>query len=194
MVRTALIYIYLAVLVSAAVVANVLTRPYDVAHPDNAVVFAYLCVAAPLLNLPQVRIEQGRLSLVGIANQAAALVLNPLDATIVGIASSVSTMRRGWFPVLANATLSASINLAGSVVANEFRSNNGAPLYGRVLAVTVWSLTNMTLLVLAFRIRSGVSVRGTTTQTFTASFYVAFAYSSLAAILATQRLVAFGTG
>src|SRR5437879_2191335 len=41
----------------------------------------------------------------------------------------------------------------------------------------------MTLLVLAFRIRSGVSVRGTTTQTFTASFYVAFAYSSLAAIL-----------
>ena|SRR5438094_2185612 len=183
MARTVLTYAYLAALATAIVLTNLLTRSYDFAHPDDAFTVAYLCIAAPLLNIPQVRIEQGRLSLVGIANQAAALVLNPLDATIVGIASSVSTMRRGWFPVLANATLSASINLAGSVVANEFRSNNGAPLYGRVLAVTVWSLTNMTLLVLAFRIRSGVSVRGTTTQTFTASFYVAFAYSSLAAIL-----------
>ena len=183
MARTVLTYAYLAALATAIVLTNLLTRSYDFAHPDDAFTVGYLCIAAPLLNIPQVRIEQGRLSLVGIANQAAALVLNPLDATIVGIASSVSTMRRGWFPVLANATLSASINLAGSVVANEFRSNNGAPLYGRVLAVTVWSLTNMTLLVLAFRIRSGVSVRGTTTQTFTASFYVAFAYSSLAAIL-----------
>jgi len=183
MARTVLTYAYLAALATAIVLTNLLTRSYDFAHPDDAFTVAYLCIAAPLLNIPQVRIEQGRLSLVGIANQAAALVLNPLDATIVGIASSVSTMRRGWFPVLANATLSASINLAGSVVANEFRSNNGAPLYERVLAVTVWSLTNMTLLVLAFRIRSGVSVRGTTTQTFTASFYVAFAYSSLAAIL-----------
>jgi len=183
MARTVLTYAYLAALATAIVLTNLLARSYDFAHPDDAFTVAYLCIAAPLLNIPQVRIEQGRLSLVGIANQAAALVLNPLDATIVGIASSVSTMRRGWFPVLANATLSASINLAGSVVANEFRSNNGAPLYGRVLAVTVWSLTNMTLLVLAFRIRSGVSVRGTTTQTFTASFYVAFAYSSLAAIL-----------
>jgi len=183
MARTVLTYAYLAALATAIVITNLLTRSYDFAHPDDAFTVAYLCIAAPLLNIPQVRIEQGRLSLVGIANQAAALVLNPLDATIVGIASSVSTMRRGWFPLLANATLSASINLTGSVVANEFRSNNGAPLYGRVLAVTVWSLTNMTLLVLAFRIRSGVSVRGTTTQTFTASFYVAFAYSSLAAIL-----------
>ena len=183
MARTVLTYAYLAALATAIVITNLLTRSYDFAHPDDAFTVAYLCIAAPLLNIPQVRIEQGRLSLVGIANQAAAIVLNPLDATIVGIASSISTMRRGWFPLLANATLSASINLAGSVVANEFRSNNGAPLYGRVLAVTVWSLTNMTLLVLAFRIRSGVSVRGTTTQTFTASFYVAFAYSSLAAIL-----------
>ncbi len=186
MARTVLTYAYLAALATAIVITNLLTRSYDFAHPDDAFTVAYLCIAAPLLNIPQVRIEQGRLSLVGIANQAAALVLNPLDATIVGIASSVSTMRRGWFPLLANATLSASINLTGSVVANEFRSNNGAPLYGRVLAVTVWSLTNMTLLVLAFRIRSGVSVRGTTTQTFTASFYVAFAYSSLAAILVPQ--------
>src|SRR5438309_474096 len=188
MVRTALIYIYLAVLVSAAVVANVLTRPYDVAHPDNAVVFAYLCVAAPLLNLPQVRIEQGRLSLVGIANQAAALLLTPLDATIVGIASSLSTLRRGWFPLLANAIFSASINLVGSIVAAELRTHGGLPILGRALTVGVWSLTNIALLVLVFRIRSGDSIRGTTLRTFTGSFYVAFAYSSLAAILVSYLL------
>jgi hypothetical protein len=147
MARTVLTYAYLAALATAIVITNLLTRSYDVAHPDDALTVAYLCIAAPLLNIPQVRIEQGRLSLVGIANQAATLLLNPLDATIVGIASSVSTFRRGWFLLLANATLSASINLAGSLVANEFRGTNGAPLFGRVLAVTVWSLTNMTLLV-----------------------------------------------
>ena len=188
MVRTALIYIYLAVLVSAAVFANVLTRPYDVAHPDNAVVFAYLCVAAPLLNLPQVRIEQGRLSLVGIANQAAALLLTPLDATIVGLASSISTLRRGWFPLLANAIFSASINLVGSLVATEFRVHGGLPLFGRALTLTVWSLTNIAVLVIAFRIRSGGPMRGTTLRAFTGSFYVAFAYSSLAAILVSYLL------
>src|SRR2546421_12665864 len=149
MVRTALIYIYLAGLVSAAVVANVLTRPYDVAHPDNAVVFAYLCVAAPLLNIPQVRIEQGRLSLVGIANQAAALLLNPLDATIVGIASSVGTLRRGAFPVLANAVTSACINLVGSLAATEFHGQGALPLFAQALVVGVCSVTNLAVVVLS---------------------------------------------
>src|SRR2546430_12041720 len=188
MVRTTLTYIYLGALLSAIVVANLLARSYDIEHPDNAVVLAYLCVAAPLLNLPQVRIEQGRLSLVGIANQAAALLLTPLDATIVGIASSLSTLRRGWFPLLANAIFSASINLVGSIVAAELRTHGGLPILGRALTVGVWSLTNIALLVLVFRIRSGDSIRGTTLRTFTGSFYVAFAYSSLAAILVSYLL------
>src|SRR5438094_10187519 len=120
MARTVLTYAYLAALATAIVLTNLLTRSYDFAHPDDAFTVAYLCIAAPLLNIPQVRIEQGRLSLVGIANQAAALVLNPLDATIVGLASSISTLRRGWFSLLANAIFSASINLFGSFVSFGF--------------------------------------------------------------------------
>jgi len=188
MIRATLTYVYLAALVTVVVLANLLTRSYDTGHPDNVVVLAYLCVAAPLFNLPQVRIEQGRLSLVGIANQAAALLLNPLDATIVGAASSVSALRRGWFPLLANAIFSAGINLTGSIVAAEFRVHGGLPIFGRALTVMVWSLTNVALLALVFRIRSGGSIRGATLRTFTGSFYVAFAYSSLAAILVSYVL------
>src|SRR5437667_6558699 len=183
MARTVLTYAYLAALATSIVLTNLLTRSYDMRHPDSAVVLAFLCIAAPLLNIPQVRIEQGRLSLVGIANQAAALLLTPLDATIVGIASSITALRRGWFPLLANAIFSACINLVGSLVATGLRVHGELPLFGRALTVTAWSLTNMALLVLAFRIRSGESIRGTTMRTFKGSFYVAFAYSSLAAIL-----------
>src|SRR5881396_1413159 len=59
--RTALTYGYLTVLMAAVIVANLFERAYDTAHPDNILVLAYLCIAAPILNIPQVRIEQGRL-------------------------------------------------------------------------------------------------------------------------------------
>ena len=186
--RTALTYGYLTVLMAAVIVANLFERAYDTAHPDNILVLAYLCIAAPLLNIPQVRIEQGRLSLVGIANQAAALLLNPLDATIVGIASSVGTLRRGAFPLLANAVTSACINLVGSLAATEFHGQGALPLFARALVVGVCSVTNLAVVVLALRIRTGEPVRSMTTRTFTGSFFVAFGYSSLAAILTSYFL------
>src|SRR5207248_3752763 len=188
MARTVLTYAYLAALATAIVLTNLLARSYDFAHPDDAFTVAYLCIAAPLLNIPQVRIEQGRLSLVGIANQAAALLLNPLDATIVGIASSVGTLRRGAFPLLANAVTSACINLVGSLAATEFHGQGALPLFARALVVGVCSVTNLAVVVLALRIRTGEPVRSMTTRTFTGSFFVAFGYSSLAAILTSYFL------
>ncbi len=186
--RTALTYGYLTILMAAVIVGNLFERAYDTGHPDNILVLIYLCIAAPLLNIPQVRIEQGRLSLVGIANQAAALLLNPLDATIVGIASSVGTLRRGAFPLLANAVTSACINLVGSLAATEFHNQGALPLFARALVVGVCSVTNLAVVVLALRIRTGERVRSMTTRTFTGSFFVAFAYSSLAAILTSYFL------
>ena len=105
-------YGYLGILATCVALLNLIAREADTAHPDNPMVVIYLCVAAALLNIPQVRLERGRLSLVGIANVAAALLLNPLDATVVGLASSASMYRRGAFPVLGNAVFSATLDLS----------------------------------------------------------------------------------
>jgi len=148
----------------------------------------FLCAAAPLLNIPQVRIEQGRLSLVGIANQAAAMLFNPLNASVVGIASAISTYRRGAFPLLANAVFFASVNLVGSSVALMLRSGGGLPFYARVAVCVICSLTNLVLVVLAFRFSAGEPVRSISNRTWTGPFYIAFAYSSLAAILISYVL------
>src|SRR5205823_276474 len=112
--RKALSYGYVALVGTSVVAVNFALRPYDQRHPDDFLKVVFLCVAGVLLNVPQVRIEQGRLSLVGIANQAASMILNPLDASLVGLASSITTVRRGAYALLANAAFSACFNLAGA--------------------------------------------------------------------------------
>lgn len=182
------IWAYLCLVAAVVVGADALAIPYDADNPNNIVQLAYLCLAAPLLNIPQVRIEQGRLSLVGIANQSAAVLLNPLGATLVGLASSISTLRRGSFPLLANAVFSACLNVAGAHVAIVLRTGGPLPLYGRVAAVATCSVANLVLVVTAFRITSGEGFSAIVRRTFTTSFFVAFAYSSLAAILVSYVL------
>jgi signal transduction histidine kinase len=163
-------------------------RPYDTGHPDAVFKVIFLCGAGVLLNVPQVRIEQGRLSLVGIANQAASMILNPLDASIVGVASSVTTLRRGSFALLANAAFSAAFNLVGALVAIELSQGGVLPFYARAVVVAASSLTNLLLVVIAFRLTLGERLRSISTRTWTGSFYVAFGYSGLAAILVSYVL------
>jgi signal transduction histidine kinase len=181
-------YAYIGVLAAAVAVLNAAALPYDSLHPDNPIEVLYLCVAAAVLNIPQVRIEQGRLSLVGIANVAAALLLNPLDATAVGIASSVSFLGRGTYTIIGNAVFSATITCLGSLVATEFRGGHSLPLAPRVLVFLTCFTTNLVLVVLVFRIRFGRPVRSVVSKTFTLSFFVAFAYSGLASLLISYVL------
>src|SRR5438093_2211080 len=114
-------YTYLGGLGILVVLLNLAFKPLDAQYPDRAIDVAFLCVAGPLLNIPQVRIEQGRLSLSGIAIGVAALTTNPLAATVIGLASSVSVFRRGAFPIVGNAVFSAAIAFAGSLVASFLR-------------------------------------------------------------------------
>ena len=181
-------YGYLGLLAIGVALLNVLARQDDVAHPDDPLEVLYLCVAAAVLNVPHVRIERGRLSLIGIANVAAALLLNPLDATAVGLASSASVVRRGAYPVLGNAVFSAALNCLGSIVAAEFRTGSSLPLAPRVLVFLTCFVSNLVLVVLGFRIRFGESVRNVTSKTFTASFFISFAYFGLAALLVSYVL------
>ena len=186
--RTVRSYVYLAILASLVAIAIVVARQHGAAHPDNPLAVLYLSVAAALLNIPHVRIEQGRLTLIGIANLAAALLLNPVDATIVGLASSASVVGRGPYPILGNAVFSATINCVGSIVAAEFRIGETLALAPRGLVLLTYFAVNVAVVALAFRIRFGEPVGTVIDKIFTASFFVAFGYMGLASLLISYVL------
>jgi signal transduction histidine kinase len=176
-------YIYIAILATLLALLNLVSRQYDITHPDNPFEVLFLCAAGALLNLPQVRIEQGRLTLVGIAGMAAALVLNPLDATIVGLVSSASLIGRGAYPILGNGLVTAIVSCSGSVIAAAFLTRSQLSLGPRVLAIIVCIAVNLVLVLLAFRIRDSEPIRGLTKKTFTPSFFAAFTYFGLASLV-----------
>jgi signal transduction histidine kinase len=119
---------------------------------------------------------------------AATLVLNPLDATIVGLVSSVSVIGRGIYPILGNALFLGTVGCLGSIVAAELRTGSQLSLGPRVLAILACVAGNLLLVVLLFRIRQGEPIRSLMRMTFTASFFVSFAYFGLAALLISYVL------
>jgi signal transduction histidine kinase len=176
-------YSYVALLGLLVAFVNLTSLQSDAKHPDSALEVVYLCVAAALLNIPQARIEQGRLTLGSIASVAAALLLNPLDATVVGLASSVPHLRRGPYPILGNAVFAATVNSVGAIVAAGFRDGNTLPLAPRLLVLTTCAAVEIAVVVLSFRIALGQSVRSVAAKAFTPSFFVAYGYVGLASLL-----------
>ena len=181
-------YLYLASLAGTVVVLNLIIWPQDVTHTDSPLEVLYLCVAAALLNIPQVRLERGRLSLNGLAIMSAAMLLNPLNATTVGLASSLLFVGRGAYPVLANAVLSATMACLGSIIAVEFRHGGTLPLGPRVLVLLTYFAANLVLVVFALGIRLGQPVRSVAGKAFSIPFFVLFGYSGLAALLISYVL------
>jgi signal transduction histidine kinase len=165
------------------VVLNVAFIQLDSKHPDRLVQVAYLCVAGALLNIPQVRIEQGRLSLSGIAIGVAALTTSPLDATLIGLASSVSVFRRGAFPIIGNAVFSGTIALGGSLVANLMRHDDSLPMLARVAVLATCFVINIATVAIGFGLWQGESLRNVLKHNLALSFYVALTYIGLGALV-----------
>ena len=180
--------IYLLVIAIALVVMNAYALRYDVAHPDQALEVLYLILAMVLLNTPQVRLERGRLSLSAIATGAAAILTNPLNATIIGLAAFLPQVRRGPWPTLSNGVLNATTAFIGSIVSAQLRSGNSLSFGSRVVVAIAVTVANLALVVPAMRIRSGESAASIVRHNFTRSFFAAFAYFGLAAILVSYVL------
>lgn len=180
--------IYLLVIAIAVVVMNAYALRYDAAHPDQALEVLYLILAMVLLNTPQVRLERGRLSLSAIATGAAAILTNPLNATIIGLAAFLPQVRRGPWPTLSNGVLNATTAFIGSIVSAQLRSGNSLSFGSRVVVAIVVTVANLALVVPAMRIRSGESAASIVRHNFTRSFFAAFAYFGLAAILVSYVL------
>src|SRR6266851_7209873 len=101
------------------------------AKPD-VVETLYLVVAAVALSSVDVRIDLGRLSLSGIAIGAAALVLNPPAATLVGLAIGIAMARRGPWPIVGNAVLASTYACFGAFLALHLRANNDLSVPARL--------------------------------------------------------------
>jgi len=186
--RNALAYAYLIAIGTVVVLLNDISGPSVGWHTDRPLDVIYLCVMAALLNIPQVRLETGRLTLVAIPVGVAALTLNPLDAALVGFASSMFVFQRRAFHIVANALMSTDIAFSGASVAMALRTVDSVPIAGRLLVLGVCAGLNVVLVISVFRIRLGLPIRTVMLQNLTASFYLAFGYFALASLLISYVL------
>jgi len=186
--RTFISYGYLCVLAALIVLMDLSSLQYDWKHPDSIVTVAFLIVAAAFLKIPQVRIEQGRLTLSGIAFGVAALLLNPLDATLVGVGSSVVLFPRGRYPLVANAVLSAAIGSTGAIVATTLRNGSDLSTTARLAVLATCVAVNLLLVPTLVWVRGDAPIIKVMQFNFSPSFVLAFVYFGLAALLISYVL------
>src|SRR5579864_7000780 len=186
--RRASVFVSLSLLAVLLVALNVFDWRTSVLHQDRVVDVLYLCVVATALNIPHVRLEKGRLSLIGIPVGVAALTLNPLDAAIVGLTSSISGYRRGPFHIGANAVMTAATSSGGAAVAMYLRTADALPIGARVVILGAAFSLNLILVAFIFRVRLGVSIGSVARSNFTPSFYLAYGYFALASLLISYVL------
>jgi len=192
--RNALSYAYVGALAVVVAATNVLVYGYTKGHPDSVVIVVFLTILCPFMNLPEVRLERGTLSLNGVVGGAAAILLNPLDATLVGVSSAIAMSKRGTWRIAGNATLTATAVLVTSLVMAHFRVGNHLPLGVRITAPLVLTAANLALVASTLSVRTGESAASILRSNFNASFFLAFAYFGLAAILMSYVLDGSLTG
>src|SRR5260370_21559478 len=160
-----------------------MAQPYDASHPDQVIIVAYLFLAGVLLNLADVRLDRGHLTLGGIAMVATAILTNPLDATLVGLSIALGHSPRGVRAILANATIYGAIAVIATTVASLFHSTGGLPIGPRFLAAlsVVFSVIGVAAVALSITSRKTIRVSRSTTSSPTSSLRLA--YLSLAGVL-----------
>ena len=186
--RNAASYGYVAIVATAVALVDLLTQPSNATHPDQLAEVLYLIVAIVLLSSADIRIERGHLNLSGLAIGVAAILLNPLDATVVGLASASVQRRRGRWSILTNAVISAAYGAFGAAVATQLRVHGTLSVGARVVVLVILTIACWILVAGALSIRSGESILSIVKHNFTPAFYLAFGYFACAALLVTYVL------
>ena len=182
-------------MVAAGLIAiNVLAWPDDVQHPDQVLEILYLSLASYLMSIPQAQVERGRLDLSAIVFGTAAILASPLDATLIGLLASFRLVGRGSWRILMSAITYGTASCLGSVVASQLRVGSTLPAGSRVLVLLTVSILNIVLVLGALSIRTGESAMSIVRHNFTPSFYAAFIYFGLAALLLSYVLDGSATG
>lgn len=181
--RNAAVYLYLALLGLLVVGANVLFLPYDADHADSIATVIFLGVASIAMNQANAGIERGRLTLAALPVGAAAILMNPLDATLVGIAGQVVQPWRGTWRIAWNVLFSAASACAGALVGALLSQGVHPEFWHRAIVLGVLNGTNWLIVLIALSLSTADSVRGVARQTVTPAFVAAFAYFALASLL-----------
>jgi len=183
--RRILGYIYASGVGLGVLVANYLWLRNSAGSSDSPVEVLYLIAAAIALSSVDVRIDRGRLSLSGIALGSAAILLSPLNATIVGLSVGVPMVKRGLWPGLGNSATSAAYAFLGAAVASGFRGASGPDLFGRVAVLALMCVVTWIFVATGISIRTGESISSIVEHNFSREFYAAYIYFGLAALLAS---------
>jgi signal transduction histidine kinase len=192
--RPALSYGYFGLIAVAIVVLNVATFAYSASHTDQVLVVSYLMVCTLALAFVEVRLERGRLTLSGIAIGAAAILLNPLNATIVGLFIGVRLVRRGMWNIAGNALTTGAATLGGATLASLLHTHGSLSLEARFLVILSVNVATWAFVAVSLSVRSGESISSIVRHNFTASFYLAHGYFALASLLVSYLLDGSLTG
>jgi len=186
--RSILTYGYLGFLATFTVLANLWVRQDTANYPDDVLRVLYLIVALILMTSVSVRLERGHLTLSAIGIGTGAILLNPLDATLLGLSLSIPMAGRGRWPILGNSIM-ASTYLCFSAIAAAYLRSAGMPDWGsRIIVLVAVNLGSWLLVGLGLSVRTGESVGSIIRHNFTPSFYVAYGYFALASLVASYLL------
>lgn len=147
----------------------------------------FLAVAAALMSLPVVVLDRGRLTISGIIGVAAAILLNPLDATAISLFALFGNIRVRW-ALLGNPLIFATAFSIGSVVSVELSGTAVPSFVTRVLVIVVVTGANLILASVGLGARRGESPLSVLRHNLTSSFFFAFAYFGLAGLLVSYVL------
>jgi signal transduction histidine kinase len=192
--RTALSYAYFGVVGVAIVAVNAATLTYSAAHTDQVLVVIYLMACTLALAFVEVRLDRGRLTLSGIAIGAAAILLNPLNATIVGLTIGMRLVRRGGWHMASNTLTTGTATLGGAALASLLRTQGSLSVGARFLVILCVNVATWALVAVSLSIRSGEAIPSIIRHSFTTSFYLAHGYFALASLLVSYLLDGSLTG
>lgn len=186
--RTVLSYGYFAGMAACTVAINLNRWTYSDNHPDDILLVLYLMVAVLMLSLVEVRIERGRLSLSALAIGASSLLLNPRNATLIGLAIAFGFGRRGLWRIFGNAIVTATFACVGATVVSFLNGPHNLSLGLRIFVLLIVNAGNLAAVATGLSLRTGESVRSIIQHNFTSYFYFAFGYFVLAATLISYLL------
>jgi len=186
--RTALSYGYLAAIAALVSLLNVITFGYSATHPDPIAEVVFFICAAPALTLVEVRLDRGRLTLSALANGAAAILLNPLNATLVGLAVGFAMFRRRPWLIIANTVMTAAVLVSGATIASFLRGAMPMSPAARLTVLLAVDLVSLGLVAVGLSARTGESLLSIARHSFTMPFFLAFGYFTLGAFLITYLI------
>jgi signal transduction histidine kinase len=186
--RTVRLYGYLSAVAASLLVLNIVFREGTTDHPDRLDTALYLIVAVLILNFVGVRLDRGRLTLAAAAAGAAAILLNPLNATLAGLAIAPSLFRRGRWAIVGDSIMVAAMTCSGALVALQLRGSGALPLWARLVVLLTVDIGSWLLVAMFISIVTREPIRRIAQLNFTPSFYLAFGYFNLASLLVSYVL------